>query len=409
MAHGVFLSYASQDADGRAARLRGAARKRPGSLVRPVRVARSATRGTRSIRKQIKECALFVPFISANTNAREEGYFRLEWKLAVDRTHLMAETKPFLFPVLLEGCTESGAVVPDAFPREAVVEGGRRPAAIEAFALRVAGVIQAFRHPARPTAGESVPNASPSQVLRAPARAHSTAHRMRGCAQALHCCSLALRQPFAQTSLDRERRQRFVAEGVSRLADLGRSAKFMEAFLLAREIEAAGGADNLTQAVRNGYSRAVHVTSTPPGAKIELRPYDPHKDDGAWHRSGSAPLDGAARAARVMEWRRDDDQDGAVTQVGGLRRTPRKQVAFSPQREGGGGRGTVGQDTRRGQPHRPEGPAQGVKLGAFQIDGSKYAKPRLRALRGGWRLRARRALDHSVHRRGHASSRSAKR
>jgi hypothetical protein len=33
------------------------------------------------IHRQIKECAIFVPIISANTNARAEGYFRLEWKL----------------------------------------------------------------------------------------------------------------------------------------------------------------------------------------------------------------------------------------------------------------------------------------------------------------------------------------
>jgi TIR domain len=44
----------------------------------------------RKIRSQIRDCALFVPLISANTASRLEGYFRLEWKLAVDRTHLMA-------------------------------------------------------------------------------------------------------------------------------------------------------------------------------------------------------------------------------------------------------------------------------------------------------------------------------
>jgi hypothetical protein len=39
-----------------------------------------------SIRKQIKSHYLFVPTISASTQSREEGYFRREWKLAVDRT-----------------------------------------------------------------------------------------------------------------------------------------------------------------------------------------------------------------------------------------------------------------------------------------------------------------------------------
>ena len=51
------------------------------------------------IKKQIRDCALFVPVISRNTEARLEGYFRLERKLAEDRSHLMAKGKPFIVPV----------------------------------------------------------------------------------------------------------------------------------------------------------------------------------------------------------------------------------------------------------------------------------------------------------------------
>jgi len=58
---------------------------------------------------------LFVPLISANTQARQEGYFRLEWKLAEDRSHLMAKGKPFIVPVSIDATTERGALVPDAF------------------------------------------------------------------------------------------------------------------------------------------------------------------------------------------------------------------------------------------------------------------------------------------------------
>ena len=67
------------------------------------------------IRGQIAACALFVPISSANTQARLEGYFRLEWKLAEDRSHLMARGKPFIVPVSVDGTTERGALVPDAF------------------------------------------------------------------------------------------------------------------------------------------------------------------------------------------------------------------------------------------------------------------------------------------------------
>jgi hypothetical protein len=36
------------------------------------------------IRRQISVCALFIPLSSANTNARDEACFRLEWKLFPD-------------------------------------------------------------------------------------------------------------------------------------------------------------------------------------------------------------------------------------------------------------------------------------------------------------------------------------
>ena len=54
------------------------------------------------IRKQIAECALFVPVISAATQARREGYFRLEWRLAAQRTHMMSEQIAFLLPVVID-------------------------------------------------------------------------------------------------------------------------------------------------------------------------------------------------------------------------------------------------------------------------------------------------------------------
>ena len=110
----VFLSYASQDAE--AARrlcdeLRGAGIE--------VWFDQSELRGgdvwDRKIRQQIRDCALFVPIVSKHTQARLEGYFRLEWKLAVDRSHLMAVERPFLVPVVVDATRDHEAVVPDAF------------------------------------------------------------------------------------------------------------------------------------------------------------------------------------------------------------------------------------------------------------------------------------------------------
>lgn len=110
----VFLSYSSQDAE--AARrlcegLRGAGLE--------VWFDQSELRGgdawDGAIRRQIKTCALFVPIISANTRERTEGYFRLEWKLAVDRSHLMAAEKTFLLPVVIDDTSEADTTVPERF------------------------------------------------------------------------------------------------------------------------------------------------------------------------------------------------------------------------------------------------------------------------------------------------------
>ena len=67
------------------------------------------------IRQQVKECALFVPVISGHTQARREGYFRLEWHLAEDRMRQIAKGTPFLVPVVIDGTVERDAIAPEAF------------------------------------------------------------------------------------------------------------------------------------------------------------------------------------------------------------------------------------------------------------------------------------------------------
>lgn len=84
----VFLSYASQDAE---------VAKRICDALRAVGVEVwfdqnelvGGDAWDAKIRKQIADCALFVPLISAATQARREGYFRLEWRIAAQRTHMM--------------------------------------------------------------------------------------------------------------------------------------------------------------------------------------------------------------------------------------------------------------------------------------------------------------------------------
>jgi hypothetical protein len=86
---------------GSAAHLRGAAGGPHRSRVRPTEL-QGGDAWDRQIRKQIHDCALFIPIISAHSESRLEGYFRREWKLASDRTHNMAEEKAFLVPVVID-------------------------------------------------------------------------------------------------------------------------------------------------------------------------------------------------------------------------------------------------------------------------------------------------------------------
>ncbi len=81
----VFLSYASQDAEA-ARRLCEALRAAGVEVWFDQRELRGGDVWDRKLKRQIEECALFMPVISASTQAREEGYFRREWKLAV-RSH----------------------------------------------------------------------------------------------------------------------------------------------------------------------------------------------------------------------------------------------------------------------------------------------------------------------------------
>ena len=144
----VFLSYASQDAQ--------AARK----ICEALRASgievwfdQSELRGgdawDQKIRREIRTCALFIPVISQRTQARTEGYFRLEWHLADQRTHLMAKSRTFLLPVCIDDTPELHAEVPESF---AAVQWARLPAgqSSPAFVERVLSLLSPEEHPVTP-------------------------------------------------------------------------------------------------------------------------------------------------------------------------------------------------------------------------------------------------------------------
>src|SRR5580704_4789629 len=175
----VFLSYASEDAEA-ARRICEALR----AAAVEVWFDRSELRGgdawDRQIVRQIRECALFVALISANTEARDEGYFRREWRLAVERTRDLADDRAFLLPVVIDATADATARVPEKL-REVqwthLPEGEVTPA----FTERITGLLSG--RPAAAAAARAPPVApgASATARRAPdgARSEPAARALR--------------------------------------------------------------------------------------------------------------------------------------------------------------------------------------------------------------------------------------
>jgi len=54
------------------------------------------------IHDNIQRCSLFLPALSRNTEARSEGFFRREWRYALDRDMGFAPDVPFIIPVAVD-------------------------------------------------------------------------------------------------------------------------------------------------------------------------------------------------------------------------------------------------------------------------------------------------------------------
>ncbi len=159
----IFLSYASQDADA-ARRIGDALREAALEVWFDQSELRGGDAWDEMIRRQVAECALFIPIISATTASRLEGYFRLEWTLADQRTQRMARTKTFIVPVCVDATLESGSDVPESFVR---VQWSRLPggATPPAFIERIRSLLSAekARSSIAPPMTSPIPTASSSQ------------------------------------------------------------------------------------------------------------------------------------------------------------------------------------------------------------------------------------------------------
>ena len=424
MPQAIFLSYASQDADA-ARRICEALRAAGLEVWFDQSELRGGDAWDASIRKQIKECSLFVPVISASTDARPEGYFRLEWKLAVDRSHLMADDQPFFVPVILGDIPERTARVPEKF-RERQWTRLTDDAATTAFAERVAKLIggsassgknasnaasngefdvsSAARDAVVPAqAGIQVSSSSrgqpkldprlrgkglcgykprlneptfpreggdPSLVVRrqmrtwipafaekgkifnllritnldprlrgddsiggvakseqvTPGQTSSSSARTRVIAALATLVAIAC-AATAWFVVDHNRKQTFIAQSLTNIESLARSTKYMEAYRLAIEVERAGGAALLTEEIRESYSRAIDVTSTPEGAAIAIRQYRPDASEQTWIDLGASPMTKVRVPRGVLEWRATLPQKPAHTMT--AQTTDSRSLVFS--------------------------------------------------------------------------------
>jgi TolB-like protein/Flp pilus assembly protein TadD len=173
LSRAVFLSYASQDVQA-ARRICEALRAAGIEVWFDQSELRGGDAWDRSIRTQIHDCALFVPIISAHSQARLEGYFRREWKLAADRTHDMAEEKAFLVPVVIDDTSEQVASVPAKFRdvQWTTLRGGETP---PAFVERVQRLLSP--EPSTSTRAPASAQSVSAGIIRVPVRAAGSPKR----------------------------------------------------------------------------------------------------------------------------------------------------------------------------------------------------------------------------------------
>jgi dienelactone hydrolase len=299
----VFLSYASQDADA-ARRLCDALRAAGIEVWFDQNELVGGDAWDAKIRKQIAACALFVPMISATTQARAEGYFRREWKLAVERTRDMADHVAFLLPVVLDGTTDREAHVPEKF-REVQWTRVRTAEAEAAFVQRVAQLV-----------GVGSPSATvrdqpaPQSVVASPAplRAGATPPPRKK-APPLRRWLLAVAVTVAlaagatlvwswQRSAALRREQAQLLPEIERLLA---ARQVGAAFDLATAAERAVPDDPALKALWPRLACITSIDTNPAGAAVYVKEY--YQPQSAWRYLGKTPLAGVRLPRVYARWK----------------------------------------------------------------------------------------------------------
>jgi hypothetical protein len=144
----IFLSYASEDRE--AGRNLKAALESAGLDVWfDERSIPPGVSWDREIQANVRRCSLFLPLLSQQAARRLEGYFRREWRWALDRAQALDESVPFIQPIVIDDLPAGASGIPDGFwdrqcsrfpqarPTAEFVERARE--AIRSLRLREAG------------------------------------------------------------------------------------------------------------------------------------------------------------------------------------------------------------------------------------------------------------------------------
>jgi dienelactone hydrolase len=301
----VFLSYASQDAEA-VRRIREALRDAGIEVWFDQSELRGGDAWDQKIKRQIRECALFLPIISANTNARAEGYFRLEWKLAVDRSHLMADDAAFIVPGVIDEMPDAAARVPDKF-REVQWTRLRTADAEAEFARRVRVLLDGAA-PTAPAPARVEPRPRPAAGMAGQATGTTQAaaeHAARrpkwwlGAVAAIVVLGLAA---WLVWSWQRAVKLRRVHE--TTLAEIERliaARKWGAAYDLALLAEREAPEDGSLKALWPRVAVTTSIDTTPAGADVYVKEY--YQPQSAWRHLGKTPLRDVRLPKVYLRWK----------------------------------------------------------------------------------------------------------
>ena len=139
----IFLSYASEDVE-TVAKVKETIEETGLDVWFDKRRLMAGDDYDLKIQRNTRNCSLFCPFISQNTERRSEGYFRREWKYALDRSMNIDDSIPFILPISIDDTKATTSLVPNEFKRIQWTNlvDGRLP---DEFLLRLVKLIREHR------------------------------------------------------------------------------------------------------------------------------------------------------------------------------------------------------------------------------------------------------------------------